>query len=122
MNAINKEILQVEHAFAARVKKFGMGEAFVFYAAENAVINRDNQLISGREAIKVYFENSSLKNIKLEWEPTFIDVALSNDLAYSYGDYVFSAVNEKGEPIQSKGIFHTVWKRQIDGEWRFVWD
>jgi ketosteroid isomerase-like protein len=122
MVLFKNEILEIEHAFAARVKQYGLGEAFVFYAANDAVIHRENRLIMGKEAIKNYFENQTLKDITLEWDPTFIDVAQSNELAYSYGDYVFSAINEKGEKIASKGHFHTVWKRQPDGEWRFVWD
>ena len=55
-------------------------------------------------------------------EADYIDVAASGDLAYSYGDYQFSALNENNEPVEASGIFHTVWKRQSDGSWKYVWD
>ena len=47
---------------------------------------------------------------------------LSRDLGYTYGHYTFSYIDSGGNKIENKGVFHTVWKRQSDGTWRFVWD
>jgi ketosteroid isomerase-like protein len=29
---------------------------------------------------------------------------------------------EAGEVGEYQGVFHTVWKRQPDGTWKYVWD
>ena len=119
---LKNEIIQAEHDFAAMAKEKGMAEAFLAFAAEDAVINRADSLIKGKPAIQNYFSNQTLQDVQLAWEPDFVDVAASGDLGYTYGKYTFSAVTSSGKTIQATGIFHTVWKRQPDGSWKFVWD
>lgn len=119
---LKAEILKTEQEFAAMAKQKGLTVAFLNYADEQAVLNRNNTLLSGKSAIKTYFENQTFKEVNLQWKPDFVDVAASGDLGYTYGQYTFSAVDKNGEIINDKGIFHTVWKRQNDGSWRFVWD
>ena len=63
-----------------------------------------------------------MENIKLEWKPDYIDVSISGDLGYTYGKFTFSAIDTTGKLIESEGIFHTVWKKQEDGSWKYVWD
>lgn len=116
------EIVDTEKSFAELAKKEGLQKAFLTYAAEDGVLSRDNKVIQGKEAMSTWFEGQSLENVQLEWTPDFVDVAASGDLGYSYGKFVFSALDKDGETMKSEGIFHTVWKRQANGEWRFVWD
>ena len=116
------EILEAELAFAELAKNEGLKTAFLTYADENAVLSRNNSVIKGKAKIKEYFDNQTLLDIKLAWKPDFIDVSESGDLAYTYGKYNFEAKDTSGQLIQSEGIFHTVWKKQADGKWLFVWD
>ena len=122
MNDLKTEIRNTEQAFARMVKAEGIAKAFHFYAAEDAVLNRQNTLVKGREEILKFYQSWPYQNVKLEWEPEFIDVAASGDMAYTYGPYTFSATDSTGKAIESKGVFHSVWKKQTDGNWRFVWD
>ncbi len=118
-----KEILQTEQQFEKMVQEKGMEKAFLAFADENAVLLRNNNLISGKNNIERYFKTpSKATNIQLNWKPDFIDVSKSGDLAYTYGKYTYSYTDENGYPQESTGIFHTVWKRQNDGNWKFVWD
>jgi len=119
---LKNEIINTEVAFADLAKQEGVAKAFNTFADEDAVLNRNNTLIKGKKAIKAYFENQTLQNIKLIWKTDFVDVAKSGDLAYTYGNYVFSAIDSNGQKINSEGVFHTVWKRQPDGIWKYVWD
>ncbi|MBN1250858.1 MAG: nuclear transport factor 2 family protein [Bacteroidales bacterium] len=122
LEEIKSEIIKVEADFAEMVKNKGIADAFLHFADQKAVLNRNNELIKGKGKIKSYFNNQKLANVHLEWKPEFVDVSISGDLAYTYGHYVFSAINEQGETINNEGIFHTVWKKQTDGTWKFVWD
>ena len=99
----------------------GMSAAFIHFAADDAVLNR-NGIISGKDSIKAWFDSWDQTGIKLEWEPDFVDVSKSGDLAYTYGSFTFTRMDTSGVTDQNSGIFHTVWKRQPDGKWRFVWD
>ncbi len=116
------ELINVEKEFAQMAKEEGVASAFLAFAAKDATISRGDMLFHGLEGIQEYFDRQTLKNVELDWEPDFVDVSTSGDLGYTYGDYVFSAIDANGDTLHAAGVFHTVWKRQEDGNWRFVWD
>jgi len=119
-----QEILETEKAFAEMAREEGISNAFLAYAAEEAVLMRNNTLIIGKEEMKKVFERQSntAGKTSLTWAPDFVDVSSSGDLGYTYGKYQYSFTDSTGNVQLDSGIFHTVWKRQPDGKWRFVWD
>jgi ketosteroid isomerase-like protein len=117
-----KEIMDTEQRFAQLCKKEGVEAAFVTYAADDAVIHRNDKILKGKVEIKAFYTNRFKKGSSLDWVPDFVDVSASCDLGYTYGHYTFTSVDSTGKTKESKGIFHTVWKKQKSGEWRFVWD
>lgn len=114
------EIIKTEHEFAVMAREKGIAEAFYEYAAEDAVIHRGGKLLSGKEAIRAYFEGAIRPGTTLDWSPDFADA--SGDLGYTYGRYQMSVPDSTGSVTESHGMFHTVWRREPDGKWRFVWD
>ncbi len=118
--AWKEEVLEAERAFAELVSKEGIHRAFVSFAAEEAVLMRNNKLVQGKKNIDVFYADQSSRNLK--WAVEFVDVAASGDLAYTYGHYTFSSIDGDGNQKEDRGIFHTVWKRQKDGSWKFVYD
>ena len=117
-----EEILAVEKEFMEKVGEWGMKDAFVYFGDDSAVLLRNNRLIRGRMEIESYYEQSNYCDIHLTWHPEYVDVSKSGDLAYSYGPFIFSAKDSTGAEIVTEGIFHTVWKKQSDNTWRFVYD
>ena len=120
MNIWKHEILETEQAFAKMVSEEGLHKAFVAFADNNAVIMRNNELVIGKPAIDQFYDGVNSKG--LDWTPDHIDVAASGDLAYTYGHYVFTYLDKEGKEQNSTGVFHSVWKKQDDGKWKFVWD
>ena len=118
------EIVKTEKKFSALAQKEGIPKAFMTYAAEDAVLMRKNSLIIGKIAIHENFKNQSENSneVSLEWEPDFVDVSKSGDLGYTYGTYTYTVTDSVGKTNTKQGVFHTVWKRQANGEWKFVWD
>jgi hypothetical protein len=114
INGWKHEIMETEKAFAEMAKKEGISKAFIAYAAEDAVLMRDNKLVTGRKALIDYFKNQTSldRNVRLTWEPDFVDVSASGDLGYTYGYYQFSYVDSSGTEIENTGVFHTDWKSQ----------
>jgi ketosteroid isomerase-like protein len=120
---IKKEIFQAEKAFEKMAAEKGIAEAFYYFAADSAVIKRENDtLIVGKDNIKMYYSKSDDKNTTVNWTPDYIDVSDCNSLAYTYGKYVWKIKNQEGAITEYKGVFHTVWKKQKDGNWKYVWD
>lgn len=122
MEKAKQEIVRTEHEFAAMADAKGLSEAFSFYADSAAALSRGSYVIHGKDSVRIFYLAPRFKTVKLEWKPDFVEVAASADLGYTYGKYVFTTRDSTGREIRSKGIFHTVWKKQADGQWRFVWD
>jgi ketosteroid isomerase-like protein len=120
---LKKEIFNTEKAFEKMASEKGVAQAFYYYADENAVIHRENDtLIQGKENIKTYYKKIDAKNPTVKWTPDFVDVSDCGTLGYTYGKYVWKIKNSNGEVVEHKGIFHTVWKKQKDKNWKYVWD
>jgi ketosteroid isomerase-like protein len=101
----------------------GIAEAFWFFADSNAVIKRANDsLIHGKENIKNFYAADFYKSATVTWSPDFIEVAEDGDLGYTYGKYIWQSKDSTGATKEFRGIFHTVWKKQKDGSWKYVWD
>jgi ketosteroid isomerase-like protein len=120
---IKQEVFTTEKSFEKRCAEKGIAEGFYFFADDSAVIKRQNDtLIIGKENIKNYYDNDFYKNASVKWTPDFVDVSDDGSIAYTYGKYVWTAEDEKGETSEFKGVFHTVWKKQNDNTWKYVWD
>jgi len=117
-----QEIIRTEKDFEAMAAEKGLPVAFAYFAADSAVLNVLDTLIRGRESIRAYYAGWKVSDVSLRWSPDYVDVAASCDLAYTYGRYNFSFRDSTGMVSESTGIFHTVWKKQPDGSWKFVWD
>jgi ketosteroid isomerase-like protein len=116
-------IVQAEKDFAAMAAAEGIEKAFWFFADEKAIIKRQNDsLISGKDAIRLYYAAPYFKRATVEWAPDFADASESGDMGYTYGSYIWREKKSDGTTTEARGIFHTVWKKQQDGSWKFVWD
>ena len=120
--AAKQEIIKTEKAFEKLAGEEGLIIAFTHYGASDAVINRNDSIHSGLAAIASFYSRPTKGSIQLSWTPDYTDVSESCDLGYTYGKYVFRLTDSTGKTNEFKGIFHTVWKKQKDGTWRFVWD
>jgi len=118
------EIIQTERDFANMAAHKGIPAAFAAYAAADVVLIRNDSLIKGIDGLVHFYGNRPAGNdrVSLTWDPDFADVSLSGDLGYTYGKYHYSVTDSAGNSRSDSGIFHTVWKRQKNGEWKFVWD
>jgi ketosteroid isomerase-like protein len=121
--ASKKEIAEAEKAFETMAKEKGIAEAFAFYADSNAVIKRRNDsLIKGKEAIRNFYGADFYKTASVTWSPDFIETSPDGNLGYTYGKYLWQSKDSTGKTNENRGVFHTVWKKQKDGSWRYVWD
>ncbi|HEU4471168.1 MAG TPA: hypothetical protein VFR58_08800 [Flavisolibacter sp.] len=119
-----KEIRDTEAAFNEVLLKQGVPYAFSRFADSLAVIKRglNDTLLKGRSAILTYYSDPFYKNAKAYWKPDHIEVSGSLDMAYSYGHYTWLVTDSTGKESSYKGVYLTVWKRQPDNTWRYVWD
>lgn len=120
---LKQEVYLAEKAFEKMCSDKGIAEAFFFFASDSAVIKRQNDtLIIGRDNIRDYYNNPVYKKAAVSWTPDFIDVSNCGNMSYTYGKYLWKVWDDTGDTTEYKGVFHTVWKRESDGTWKYVWD
>jgi len=113
-------LMDVDRAFSKMSSEKGIFEAFKFYADDGAVLYRDLQPpFSGKQAIIELMENSTGT---LVWEPFKAEISQSRDLGYTLGKYEYTTANENGDEKKSYGYYVSIWKRQEDGNWKYVFD
>ena len=114
-------VMETDRAFSRLAQERGIREAFLAYAAADAVMFREGVgPVRGHEAIGRAMQQRP--GVTLTWEPEFADVAASGDLAYSWGWYVFTSPDKEGVARASHGNYVSIWRRQPDGGWKWVID
>jgi ketosteroid isomerase-like protein len=120
---VKLEIVKTEKDFEKLVAQKGLAEGFYQFADSTAVIKREHDtLITGKTNIKNYYLNPKYQNANVTWSPDAVFVSDAGDMASTYGKYEWTFVDTSGNKQVLKGIFHTVWKKQKDGSWKYIWD
>jgi ketosteroid isomerase-like protein len=139
--AAQAELMRIDAEFSAAAQKLGVGEAFLHYAAADAVMLPENQnAVKGHAGIREQFAGFPA-GATLAWKPFHADVAASGDLGYTLGTFELrgkpatkgrpaavgnavrrTAVTADGQPSVRYGKYCSVWKRQADGSWKWVVD
>jgi len=119
-----QEIYDTEIAFSELAGKEGIPKAFLAFAAKDVVVKKGKRVVVGIDSLRAYYANQkpTSETVTLSWKPDFVAVASSGDLGYTYGKYLYTITDSIGNVTENPGIFHTVWKKQTDGTWKFVWD
>lgn len=107
-------VVAAERAFAADFPTLGFGGSFQKWSRPDSI------LINGGQArtVAAVFEGAPLTRQPgeplIEWWPTFAGVAKSGEMGFTTGP---AARDQEGY-----GHYFTVWRREADGEWRWVYD
>lgn len=117
-----EDIGHAEKEFEKMAAEKGLAEAFWYFADSGAVILRGDSLVKGREGIRHFYAQPQYANVELTWSADSIYASRQGDLGYTYGHYHWQQKDSTGSAKTFTGIFHTVWKKQADGTWKYVWD
>ncbi len=114
-----KLISDTEKEFSKLSGEKGMKTAFLQYMdAKGILLRPDHFPIIGKDAQK-YLEEQPDSLYTLTWEPSSAEVSESGDLGYTYGIYTLTF--HKDSSVQ-KGTYVSIWKKQPDGNWKFLLD
>ena len=117
-----REVRQADSAFALAADLQGTGVAFAQYVAPQGVVFSGSEIVIGTDAVRALFDEQQRAGGTLNWRPVYADAASSGDLGFTVGEYVFTGRGATGTVVQRFGKYLTIWKKQSDGEWRFVVD
>ena len=113
-------IIRADSEFAESSSLLGPATAFADAVAPDGVVFAGPQVLVGPRAIHDYYEQQ--RGTSIIWHPTYAVAAGSRDLGFSIGESVVTSRGPSGAAVQRFGKYLTVWRRQPNGEWKFVVD
>ena len=109
--------LDAEWAKAAAAKN--VDQVMSFYAEDGAIFVPNEPVAMGKPAVRVEWTKlTSNPGFALTFSPSRVDVSKAGDLAYEYGVYTLMLSGGDGKPINDRGKYVVVWKKQSDGKWK----
>jgi ketosteroid isomerase-like protein len=122
------EMIAADKAFSAMSVAKGAHAAFLAYMADDALLYEgDHPPIAGKAAAAAYYASQEKKmptygTQRLEWTPTGADASKDGSLGYTHGSWTLSAKKADGSAVHVTGYYVTEWRRQKDGQYKFVAD
>ena len=111
-----KKLIETEKAFAQTSLDKSTKIAFLDFLGKDATVFDKGTALNGLE----YWQNLDFKNL-LTWQPTFAEIAVSEELGYTLGSFQVHNLTAQDKPL-SFGSFLTLWKKQNDGNWKVAVD
>ena len=116
------DLIEVDQEFARQSVIKGSHSAFLEYIDDSAVLLRPNrQPVVGRAKISEMFSSPDT-SFSLSWNPLFADVSETGDFGYTYGIFTIQMDSPEGDVVTKEGTYVTIWKKDQDGNWKFVLD
>ncbi len=117
------EIRKADQNFSILSEKQGMAKAFTTYAADDVVKLNDGAAPTvGFDSLRAQLARAPRNGSVLTWQVLKADAAQSGELGYTFGQWMLTNKDESGKSTAHYGVYVTVWKRQRNGQWRFVLD
>ena len=117
-------LLETDRKFSSLSVEKGRAEAFLEYMTDDVtILPRQGHPIEGKESFKrLMMGEGQEEESVLKWEPYFVKISNSLDLGYTLGKYELSSMDAEGATQKAYGYYVTIWRRQPDGSWKFVYD
>jgi ketosteroid isomerase-like protein len=121
-NKLANELMEIDREFARQSVEKGSHQSFLMYIDDSCVLLRPNRLpVIGRQKIEEMYSKPDT-SFTLNWKPLFADISESGDLGYTYGTYTVEMDSPEGKSVTMEGTYVTIWKKDKNGDWRFVLD
>lgn len=121
----SEAIQKIEKVSAARAAAFNNedAESIASYFTEDAVLMPPNQPAdTGRAAVAAYYQ-SLFDAYDPELSSRYVDVAVSDSLAYGRGIATVTVTPEEGgDPVTSTSKYLNILEKQPDGTWKTTHD
>jgi len=108
-----QQIVGAETAFATQAAQTSTEAALLANSTPNSLATDNGKLANAQN---VWRSRPSRPGRKMTWYPVLADVAQSGDLGYTTGPWT----QFQNDRPQEAGEYVTVWRKQLDGKWKFA--
>ncbi len=110
-----KEVINAERAFAKSMVDRDIS-AFASWLSEESIFFTTSTPLRGKGAVVEYWTRYfTTDNAPFSWDPDLVEVISSGTLALSSGP----VRDPEGTII---GIFNSIWRLEVPGQWRVIFD
>ncbi len=126
-NSLEKELLTTDSEFSNMSLKRGSLEAFYYFIADEGIcFSEEGSPPTGKETLRELMDKRKAEkassHVQLSWKPLFASVSSAGDLGYTLGKHTSVLSKTHDKKATRTGYYLTIWKKQPDGTWRFVFD
>ncbi|MEM7640819.1 MAG: DUF4440 domain-containing protein [Pseudomonadota bacterium] len=120
--SVVEELFAADRAFSARSMEIGAGPAFVEFASDDVrAFPNGGETLKGKPALADWTSDWSRER-SISWEPEEAFASASGDFGYTWGYATFERKDDAGQSILTYGKYVTIWRRQPDGQWKWIAD
>ena len=90
-----------------------------YYSDDATVLPPNAAAATTKEGIrKIWQDMFASPSFVISWKATKVEVAKSGDLGFVSGTYEATMNDASGKPVNDRGKYLEVWKKQADGKWK----
>jgi ketosteroid isomerase-like protein len=117
-------IMKTDSTWAAAALEGKDIDRIVSYWADDAVVLAPGQpAIIGKDALRNFVkESENIPGFSIHWKSSSVHFSPDGRMAYMYGENLMTMNDSTGKKISMPGRGYTVWRKDIDGNWKCVVD
>ena len=117
----SKELRTLDAKLGQAIDAKDVAAIAAFYADDAILMPTAEPVVRGKSAITEEWKHIlAIPAFQNESMLSGVEVASSEDLAYTYGSYRSQLMGEDGKLATEPGKWLTIWKKQPDGKWRIA--
>ena len=121
--AIEQALRDLDAQWSAAAAAKDLEKTISFYSENALVLPTNAPAATTKEAIRNTWKDLlASPGVAISWKTTKVEVARSGDIAYTTGTYELTVNDASGKPINDRGKYAEVWKKQTDGKWKVAVD
>lgn len=118
-----QELMQLSRDWSAMVEAGDFEASIDIWADDAIMLPPDLPVLTGKSEIRDYVLGAaSIPGFQISWEPESAHISDGGDMAYLIERNVIEVEGENGEIIKTHGKVLTVWRKDLDGQWKNVVD
>ncbi len=114
-------ILAADAAWMKVYQAKDLAKSVAFCDEQASMLAPNAPIATGKDAIAKLIAEDFVHD-DIEWHANKVGVSRSGDLGYTSGTTGMSFKDASGKTVVYKGKYLTVWRKQVNGEWKVLYD
>ena len=116
-------LMQLSREWSTLISSGDLESGMNFWSDDAVMLPPDLPLLDGKDSIRVYVEGAAkIPGFSIRWEPISAHISLGGDMAYLIENNVIEFDDDEGNKVVSHGKVITVWRKDVQGDWKNVVD